>query len=143
MIGGAGGLARRQVVQWRTRRANDDSLDAFGVHGVGGTVGALLAGVFASIGASGLILGNLRQVLVQAVGVAATIAYAVAVSLIILKVLDATVGLRVAERSRRPTGFPVEPSVRGRLRRLLQSLASKSTGAIVLCALLTLAAVDR
>jgi Amt family ammonium transporter len=98
VIGIAAGTLCRQVVQWRTRRGIDDSLDAFGVHGVGGTTGALLTGVFASVGAQGLIYGNLWQFVMQAIGVAATIGYAVVVSLILIKVIDATVGLRVNER---------------------------------------------
>jgi len=84
------------------RLGYDDSLDAFGVHGVGGTVGALLTGVFASklinsAGADGWIFGNLRQVGVQAIGVVATIGYAVLVTLILTKVLDRVMGLRVRE----------------------------------------------
>ena len=80
----------------------DDSLDAFGVHGVGGTVGALLTGVFASKiinsgGADGWIFGNFKQVGIQAIGVAATIGYAVVVTLILTKVLDWVMGLRVRE----------------------------------------------
>ncbi len=98
LIGCAGGAACRQVVVWRTRRGIDDSLDAFGVHGVGGMTGALLTGVFASVGASGLIAGNVWQAVIQLVGVVATAAYALGVSFIILKALDATVGLRVSER---------------------------------------------
>ncbi len=82
------------------RLGYDDSLDAFGVHGVGGTVGALLTGVFAtrlvnSAGANGAAHGNLRQLGIQAVGVAATIAYAVVVTFILAKVLDLIMGLRV------------------------------------------------
>jgi Amt family ammonium transporter len=84
------------------RLGYDDSLDAFGVHGVGGTVGALLTGVFAtrlvnSAGADGLLYGNLRQLGVQAIGVGATIAYAAVVTLILTKVLDLVMGLRVRE----------------------------------------------
>ncbi len=84
----------------KTRLGYDDALDAFGVHGVGGTVGALLTGVFASkminpAGADGWIFGNLRQLGIQAIGVAATIAYAAAVTLILTKVLDRVMGLRV------------------------------------------------
>jgi Amt family ammonium transporter len=88
----------------------DDSLDAFGVHGVGGTLGALLTGVFAASlinpvfkdaqgGATpvGLIEGNPRQLLNQSVGVAIAWALAIVGSLIILKLVDAVVGLRLAE----------------------------------------------
>jgi Amt family ammonium transporter len=87
----------------------DDSLDAFGVHGVGGTIGALLTGVFAAQVvnpifkdahgnslAVGLIDGNWRQPLHQLAGVAIGWAVAVVGSLVILKVVDATIGLRVS-----------------------------------------------
>ena len=104
VIGVAGGTACRQIVQWRTRRGIDDSLDAFGVHGIGGTVGALLTGVFAgflsggAIEKTGLLMGNVGQVVEQVIAVVATILYAAVVSFVILKVLDVTVGLRVNER---------------------------------------------
>ena len=88
----------------------DDSLDAFGVHGAGGTVGALLTGVFASSAinpifkdstgnpvASGLLEGNAHQLLNQAVGVIIAWGLAIVGTLIILKVVDAVVGLRVPD----------------------------------------------
>ena len=80
----------------------DDSLDAFGVHGVGGTVGALATGLFAqkiinAAGNNGLFFGNPAQFVTQAIGVLATMTYAVAVTFILLKVLDATMGLRVKD----------------------------------------------
>lgn len=78
----------------------DDSLDAFGIHGVGGVVGALLTGVFAQEaigGTSGLIEGNIEQIGLQAVGVAVTIAYCAAVTFVLLKLIGWTVGLRVTE----------------------------------------------
>ena len=79
----------------------DDALDAFGVHGIGGIVGALLTGVFVAeelggVGfAEGMTLG--RQVLAQAISIVVTLVYSGIVSLIILKVIDATVGLRVTQ----------------------------------------------
>jgi Amt family ammonium transporter len=77
----------------------DDALDAFGVHGVGGFTGAILTGVFASAAMGGqregLDVG--AQVWHQFLGSAITIGYGVVVSFVILKVLDATLGLRVAE----------------------------------------------
>ncbi|AMV71177.1 ammonium transporter [Desulfuromonas carbonis] len=73
----------------------DDSLDAFGVHGVGGAFGALATGVFASVGASGLLAGNSHQLWVQIIGVVAAGAYAVVVTAVLLVVLKATMGLRV------------------------------------------------
>ncbi len=73
----------------------DDSLDAFGVHGVGGAFGALATGVFATVGATGVIAGNFHQLWIQLVGVAAAGAYAVVMTGLILLVLKATMGLRV------------------------------------------------
>ena len=80
----------------------DDSLDAFGVHGVGGTVGALATGLFAqkiinAAGNNGLFFGNPSQFVTQATAVLATMAYAVTVTFILLKVLDAVMGLRVED----------------------------------------------
>jgi Amt family ammonium transporter len=76
----------------------DDALDCFGVHAVGGVVGALLTGVFAIEqygGTKGLIEGNPGQVWNQIIGIAAVIAYDAIVSFIIVKIIDATIGLRV------------------------------------------------
>ena len=78
----------------------DDSLDAFGVHGVGGIVGAVLTGVFAReaispIEAHGLIEGNAGQVVTQLYGIGATVVYCAVATFIILKVVDLIVGLRV------------------------------------------------
>jgi Amt family ammonium transporter len=88
----------------------DDSLDAFGVHGAGGTIGALLTGIFASSAVnpiftttqgnvlpSGLIEGNARQLLNQFVGVLIAWALAIVGTLVILAIVDLTIGLRVAE----------------------------------------------
>ena len=78
----------------------DDSLDAFGVHGVGGIVGAVLTGVFAVEaigGTAGAIEGNLSQVWIQIQGVIATIVYCGAGSYLLLKIIDFTMGLRVTE----------------------------------------------
>jgi Amt family ammonium transporter len=78
----------------------DDSLDAFGVHGIGGTLGALLTGVFASAavspGASGLLSGNAGQFVNQAISVAASAGWALVGSFVLLKIVDAAVGLRVS-----------------------------------------------
>jgi Amt family ammonium transporter len=78
----------------------DDSLDAFGVHGVGGFVGAILTGVFAvsavgGDGKSGWIDGNFGQIWIQFEGTLATILWSGIASFIILKVIDAIIGLRV------------------------------------------------
>jgi len=83
----------------------DDSLDAFGVHGIGGMVGAILTGVFvsSSFGGAGLADGMTMgsQVFVQIKAVAATIAYCAVVTFVILKVIDMVVGLRVSEEAER------------------------------------------
>jgi Amt family ammonium transporter len=76
----------------------DDALDAFGVHAVGGATGAILTGVFAINeygGTPGLIEGNAGQVVNQLIGVGIVIAYDFIASLIILKVVDLVIGLRV------------------------------------------------
>ena len=75
----------------------DDSLDAFGVHGIGGIIGALLTGVFVSKEISGVD----GSVLVQAKGVAVTLVYGFVVSFVILKIIDVTIGLRVTEEQER------------------------------------------
>ena len=76
----------------------DDSLDAFGVHGIGGIVGALLTGVFALKGiggVSGLIEGNPGQVMTQIVGIGYTIAWCALATAGILYLIKFTIGLRV------------------------------------------------
>jgi ammonium transporter, Amt family len=99
------GVAAGVICYWGTTGLKhafgyDDSLDAFGVHGVGGAVGAILTGVLAVAwvggdGHSGLIDGNPHQVLIQLYAVGCTIAYDAVVSLVLLKVVDLTIGLRV------------------------------------------------
>jgi Amt family ammonium transporter len=99
------GVAAGVICYWATTGLKhalryDDSLDAFGVHGIGGMVGAILTGVLAVAwvggeGKSGLIDGNPHQVIVQLYGVVCTIVYDVIVSLILLKLVDLMIGLRV------------------------------------------------
>jgi Amt family ammonium transporter len=79
----------------------DDSLDAFGVHGIGGIVGALLTGIFVSKEISGVENSMLVQFLIQLKGVAVTVIYGFVVSFIILKVIDMSIGLRVTEEQER------------------------------------------
>jgi Amt family ammonium transporter len=81
----------------------DDSLDAFGVHCVGGIWGALATGLFASklvnpAGANGLFFGNPRQLLIQAAAVLATIAYTFIVTIVIYKLVDLVIGVRASEK---------------------------------------------
>jgi Amt family ammonium transporter len=79
----------------------DDSLDVFGVHAVGGIVGAMLTGVFsdASFGGAGIEGTIMSQVGAQGIGVGVTILYTGIVSFILLKVIDAVIGLRVDEEA--------------------------------------------
>ncbi|MBC8339483.1 MAG: ammonium transporter [Alphaproteobacteria bacterium] len=80
----------------------DDTLDVFGVHGLGGITGAILTGVFAveAIGGTkGLLEGNPGQVLIQIEGIAATIAYSAIATFILLKGVGAVMGLRVDEET--------------------------------------------
>jgi Amt family ammonium transporter len=82
----------------------DDALDCFGVHAVGGIVGALLTGVFAIEqygGTAGLIEGNAAQMVNQIQGIVIVFVYDAIVSLIILKILDAIIGLRVSDEVER------------------------------------------
>ncbi len=89
------------VVRAKRAFGYDDSLDVFGVHGVGGVIGALLTGVFVDAGLGGSGLGEgmtiVSQVGLQVVGIGATIVYCGVVSFIILKVLDSVIGLRVSD----------------------------------------------
>jgi Amt family ammonium transporter len=81
----------------------DDSLDTFGVHCVGGVWGALATGLFASKlinpdGANGLFLGNPKQFLIQAAAVGVTLVYSFGASMILYKVVDWVIGMRVTEK---------------------------------------------
>jgi Amt family ammonium transporter len=104
-VGAITSLVCFYTANWRAKSRLDDSLDAFAVHGVGGAVGAILTGVFAtaalkginSVAAAGLLEGGFRQVGIQLLSIAAVIAYTMAVSFILLKVLDRIWGLRVDE----------------------------------------------
>jgi len=96
----------------KSRFGFDDALDVVGVHGVGGTTGAILTGVFASLavngaGANGLLYGGGFALLgKQLIGVGATIAFSLLASFIILKLIDLTIGLRVDAESE-STGLDV------------------------------------
>jgi ammonium transporter, Amt family len=101
----AGGICYGGVLL-KNRFGYDDSLDAFGVHGIGGLAGALLTGVFAQkalndAGADGALFGNPKQLGIQAIACAASGAYAAVLTFGILKLIDATLGLRVAESDER------------------------------------------
>ena len=97
----AGFICYLSVVKMKRAFGYDDSLDAFGVHGVGGFVGAILTGVFVDAGfggaglSEGVSIGG--QVARQFLGAGATIVYCGVVSFILLKVIDAVIGLRVTD----------------------------------------------
>jgi ammonium transporter, Amt family len=101
VIGMLGGVVCFTAVNIRAKTTLDDSLDVFGVHGIGGTVGALATGIFATkiinpAGNDGLAWGNPGLLGVQATAVLATWVYAAVVTFVLLKVLDAVMGLRVS-----------------------------------------------
>ena len=101
MIGLLAGLGCYYAVLMKGRFGYDDSLDAFGIHGVGGALGALLTGVFASTmwnpdGQDGLLSGNAQALTEQVIAIGAAGLYSAVVTFGLLKVLDATIGLRVS-----------------------------------------------
>ena len=104
-IGFAAGVCCYLGATWlKTKFKYDDSLDCFGVHGIGGIVGALLTGVFASSavgGVSGLLEGNANQLLIQLQGVLVSVVWCAVVTFLILMALKATIGLRVSEEVER------------------------------------------
>jgi Amt family ammonium transporter len=99
-IGAIAGVVCYGGVLLKGKFGYDDTLDAFGVHGIGGAAGAVLTGVFAarsfnSAGNDGLLLGNTSLMLTQLLGVVAAAAYAGIVTFVLLKVIDLVIGLRV------------------------------------------------
>jgi Amt family ammonium transporter len=111
VIGIVSGAACFGAVLVKYRLGYDDTLDAFGVHGVGGVVGALLTGVFAEahtysdatapVGADGLIKGGFKQLGVQAVTTVVAAAYAGVATWVLLRAIDRFIGVRVAEGDER------------------------------------------
>jgi len=102
VIGGVAGALCYAAVSWKFSLGYDDSLDVVGVHGVGGSWGALATGLFASTainpaGANGLFFGNPGLLVTQLVSVVATIGYSFIMTLVILKVVDALFGLRASQ----------------------------------------------
>jgi len=96
IIGLIAGILCYSAVMLKGKLGYDDSLDVFGVHGVGGITGALLTGVFASVGGTGLLLGNSHQLYLQFEGVIITILYSVICTLVIGFVIEKIVGLKVS-----------------------------------------------
>jgi len=102
LIGAGAGVACYFAINLKAKLGYDDSLDVVGVHGVGGTWGALATGLFASkainaAGSDGLFIGNSSLLGIQALSVVSAWIYSFVATLIILKVLDWTMGLRVSD----------------------------------------------
>jgi Amt family ammonium transporter len=98
LLGAIAAIPSYFIIVWRARTKLDDSLDVMAAHGIGGTVGALLTGVFAAEawgGTNGLLFGNAAQLGIQAVGVVATIVYSAVATFILLKVIGAISPIRV------------------------------------------------
>ena len=105
VIGIAAGLICFWAVVWLKKMLGyDDSLDVFGIHGVGGIVGAILTGVFAEKaigGTAGVIEGNVAQFMPQVWSVLGTIAWTFIISVVVLKIIDLVIGLRPTEDGER------------------------------------------
>jgi len=102
IIGLLAGIVCYTAVALKNRFGYDDSLDVVGIHGVGGLIGTLCVGVFASTafnpgGADGLISGNPSLLVSQCIGVAVVLIYAFVVSWVMLKIIDMVFGLRVSD----------------------------------------------
>ena len=102
-IGAIAAFPSYYALLYRARTRLDDSLDVFAAHGVGGAVGALLTGVFASkawngAGADGLLYGNGRQLGIQAIAILATLVYSSVMTLVIVKMIALVMRLRAETR---------------------------------------------
>jgi Amt family ammonium transporter len=105
IIGAAASILCFIAVSFIKRKFNyDDSLDAFGVHGISGFWGTIAVGLFASktvnaAGPNGLFAGNPKQLLIQVIAVAATFAYALICTYILLKIVDTFMGIRATQEN--------------------------------------------
>jgi len=98
IMGLGGGVFCYLGVSWlKPKLGYDDTLDVFGIHGIGGIWGAIATGLFASVGAKGTFFGNPGQVLIQLEGIIATVILAGVVTYVLLKILNATIGIRVTK----------------------------------------------
>ncbi len=95
IFGLVAGMLCYAAVVWKMKLGYDDSLDVVGIHGVGGFMGILGTGLFASIGATGLFFGNAGLFGIQVFLALVTLAFSMAGTYIILKVIDLTIGLRI------------------------------------------------
>jgi Amt family ammonium transporter len=101
VIGGSSSLICYGAVRVKARWRVDDSLDAFGVHGVGGAWGALATGLFCSMPVAGLVHGDPAQFLKQCVGVGVAAGFVAVMTWLLAVLLDRTLGLRVSEQHER------------------------------------------
>ena len=83
------------VLGIRSKSKVDESLDAISIHGTGGIWGAIATGIFASVGAEGLILGNSMQVLIQLIAILSTIGFSFGITLALAWIINKTIGFRV------------------------------------------------
>jgi Amt family ammonium transporter len=102
VIGAVGAVISYYAMLFRSKQNVDDSLDVWACHGLGGTWGAIATGIFAtaavnSAGANGLLYGNPGQLTTQIIAVAVTWVYAFVMTVVLAKIVDATIGLRVAD----------------------------------------------
>ena len=103
MIGVLAGIGCYYGIRAKNKLGYDDSLDVVGIHGLGGIIGLLAAGLFATKmvnpdGADGLFFGNPSQLGIQSLAIIVTIVYTFVLSYILLKIIDKCFGLRVPER---------------------------------------------
>ncbi|QPJ65439.1 MAG: ammonium transporter [Candidatus Nitrohelix vancouverensis] len=99
VIGFAAGVICYAAVIMKIKMGYDDSLDAFGIHAVGGAWGALATGLFVTVGGTGLLAGDVKQVMIQIVGIAAAAAYSFIVTYGLVVLLEKTMGFRVDDEN--------------------------------------------
>jgi Amt family ammonium transporter len=102
VIGAVAGILCYTMMLYRIRKGIDESLDAWSIHGMGGVWGALATGIFATAAVNsytGLLYGNMGQFIAQIAAVLASVVYAFAMSWILAKIIDSTIGLRVKEEA--------------------------------------------
>lgn len=97
VIGFVVGMLCFQAVVLKVKLGYDDSLDAFGIHAVGGTWGAIATGLFVTVGGTGMLAGNMKQVGTQILAVVACAAYSFVVTYVLVLVIDKTIGFRVSD----------------------------------------------
>jgi ammonium transporter, Amt family len=103
LLGAIAAVPSYYAILWRSRLRLDDSLDVFAAHGIGGTTGALLTGVFASKAlngtADGLLYGNVRQLAVQVIAIAVVFLYSAAATWVVLKLVSLVIPLRAGRQA--------------------------------------------